>query len=89
MANKDIISSSINVLEGLFKLYRATKEYLSLPSQEEINRLKTFKLYTINYRGKIKYKNTPLPLKTQYYRCKEQRLHLTFKKKLKKKVAML
>lgn len=72
MANKDIISSSINVLEGLFKLYRTTKEYLSLPSQEEIDRLKTFKLYTINYRGKIKYKNTPLPLKTKYYRCKEQ-----------------
>ena len=72
MANKEIISSSINVLEGLFKLYRATKEYLSLPSQEEFDRLRTFKLYTINYRGKIKDETTPLSLKTKYYRCKEQ-----------------
>lgn len=72
MANKDIISASIDLIGGLFKLHRTIKEYMSLPSQEEIDRLKTFKLYTINYKGKIKYKTTPLPLQTQYYRCKEQ-----------------
>ena len=72
MANKDIISASIDLIGGLFKLHRTIKEYMSLPSQEEIDRLKTFKLYTINYKGKIKYKTTPRPLQTQYYRCKEQ-----------------
>ena len=40
MANKDIISASIDLIGGLFKLSRAIKEYMSLPSQDEIDRMK-------------------------------------------------
>ena len=65
MANKDIISASIDLIGGLFKLSRAIKEYMSLPSQDEIDRMKKFRLYTINYKGRIKYKSTPIPLQTQ------------------------
>ena len=53
MANKDIISASIDLIGGLFKLSRAIKEYMSLPSQDEIDRMKKFRLYTINYKGRI------------------------------------
>ena len=41
------------------------------PSQEEIDRLSKFKLYTENYRGKIIYINKPIPMRTKFYRNKD------------------
>ena len=71
MANKDIVSVSFDLLGSIFKLYKATKEYMSAPSQDEINKLKSIRIYTENYRGRVRYTGKPISITTKFYRIKD------------------